>query len=86
MLDVGATINADAQQLIDFAMMGGAMARALLDVEPDGGAAQYRRRGDEGLEEVRVAGQLLKEANLKQLVMSASSRATISAAVRSTSS
>src|SRR5690606_26876788 len=28
-LDIGATIGADAQQLLDFALMGGAMARAL---------------------------------------------------------
>jgi len=32
-LDVGATIGADAQQLMDFALMGGAMARALFEVE-----------------------------------------------------
>jgi len=32
-LDVGATIGADAQQLLDFALMGGAMARALFEVE-----------------------------------------------------
>ena len=67
-LDVGATINADAQQLIDFAMMGGAMARALLDVErPTVGLLNIGVEEMKGLEEVRVAGQLLKEANLKQL-------------------
>ena len=32
-LDVGATIGADAQQLFDFAMMGGAMARALFEID-----------------------------------------------------
>ncbi|NKF33035.1 phosphate acyltransferase, partial [Pseudomonas sp. BGM005] len=32
-LDVGATIGADAQQLMDFALMGGAMARALFEIE-----------------------------------------------------
>jgi len=67
-LDVGATINADAQQLIDFAMMGGAMARALLDVErPTVGLLNIGVEEIKGLEEVRVAGQLLKEADLKQL-------------------
>ncbi len=67
-LDVGATINADAQQLIDFAMMGGAMARALLDVErPSVGLLNIGVEEMKGLEEVRVAGQLLKEANLDHL-------------------
>jgi phosphate acyltransferase len=67
-LDVGATINADAQQLIDFAMMGGAMARALLDVErPTVGLLNIGVEEIKGLEEVRVAGQLLKEANLDRL-------------------
>ena len=67
-LDVGATINADAQQLIDFAMMGGAMARALLDVErPTVGLLNIGVEEIKGLEEVRVAGQLIKEADLKQL-------------------
>jgi glycerol-3-phosphate acyltransferase PlsX len=32
-LDVGATVGADAQQLIDFTMMGAAMARALFEVK-----------------------------------------------------
>jgi len=67
-LDVGATINADAQQLIDFAMMGGAMARALLDVEkPTVGLLNIGVEEMKGLEEVRVAGQLLREADLKHL-------------------
>ena len=67
-LDVGATINADAQQLIDFAMMGGAMARALLDVErPSVGLLNIGVEEMKGLEEVRVAGQILKEANLDHL-------------------
>lgn len=67
-LDVGATINADAQQLIDFAMMGGAMARALLDVErPTVGLLNIGVEEIKGLEEVRVAGQLLREAELNHL-------------------
>ena len=67
-LDVGATINADAQQLIDFAMMGGAMARALLDIEkPTVGLLNIGVEEMKGLEEVRVAGQLLREADLKHL-------------------
>jgi glycerol-3-phosphate acyltransferase PlsX len=42
-LDVGATVGADAQLLIDFTMMGAAMARALFEVEkPTVGLAEYR--------------------------------------------
>ena len=67
-LDVGATINADAQQLVDFAMMGGAMARALLDVaRPSVGLLNIGVEEMKGLEEVRVAGQILKEANFDHL-------------------
>ncbi len=67
-LDVGATINADAQQLVDFAMMGGAMARALLDVaRPSVGLLNIGVDEMKGLEEVRVAGQILKEANFDHL-------------------
>ena len=32
-LDIGATIGADAKQLLDFALMGGAMARALFEIK-----------------------------------------------------
>ena len=32
-LDVGATIGADAQQLVDFSILGSALARALFDIE-----------------------------------------------------
>jgi phosphate acyltransferase len=61
-LDVGATIGADAQQLIDFAMMGGAMARALLGVErPTIGLLNIGVEEIKGLEEVRTAGRLLRE-------------------------
>ena len=46
---VGATIGADAQQLVDFAVMGAAMARALFDIDAaDRRPPQYRRRGSEG--------------------------------------
>lgn len=67
-LDVGATINADAQQLIDFAVMGGAMARALLDIaRPTVGLLNIGVEEMKGLEEIRVAGQLLKEADLHHI-------------------
>ena len=48
-LDVGATIGADARHLVDFAVMGAAMARIVFGIEqPDRRPAQCRRRGDQG--------------------------------------
>ncbi|HUG60332.1 MAG TPA: phosphate acyltransferase PlsX [Methylomirabilota bacterium] len=67
-LDVGATIGADAQQLIDFAVMGGAMARALFQVEKASvGLLNIGVEDVKGNEEVRRAGQLLREADLPNL-------------------
>jgi len=67
-LDVGATIGADAQQLIDFALLGGAMARVLFSIErPTVGLLNIGVEEVKGLEEVRTAGRLLREANLKSL-------------------
>ena len=64
-LDVGATIGADAQQLLDFALMGGAMARALFEVErPTVGLLNVGVEEVKGQEEVREAGRLIREANL----------------------
>ena len=61
-LDVGATIGADAQQLIDFSMMGGAMARALFGVErPTVGLLNICVEEVKGQDEIREAGRLLKE-------------------------
>ena len=63
-LDMGATIGADAQQLVDFAMMGGAMARALFDLKrPTVGLLNIGVEEVKGLEEVRTAGRLLREAD-----------------------
>ncbi|SNZ07359.1 phosphate:acyl-[acyl carrier protein] acyltransferase [Cohaesibacter gelatinilyticus] len=67
-LDVGATIGADAQQLIDFAMMGGAMARALLDIErPTVGLLNIGEEDVKGLDEVKEAGRLMREFELPKL-------------------
>ncbi|WP_106752253.1 phosphate acyltransferase PlsX [Pannonibacter carbonis] len=61
-LDVGASIGADAQQLIDFAILGGAMARALFGVQkPTVGLLNIGVEEVKGLEEVRTAGRILKE-------------------------
>ena len=67
-LDVGATIGADAQQLLDFAVMGGAMARALFEIErPTVGLLNVGVEEMKGQEEVKDAGRLIREANLESL-------------------
>ncbi|MFS8044940.1 phosphate acyltransferase PlsX [Rhizobium sp. BR 314] len=67
-LDVGATIGADAQQLLDFALMGGAMARALFEIErPTIGLLNVGVEEIKGQEDVKDAGRLIREANLESL-------------------
>lgn len=67
-LDVGATIGADAQQLVDFALLGGAMARVLFSIErPTVGLLNIGVEEVKGLEEVRTAGRILRESNLRTL-------------------
>ena len=64
-LDVGATIGADAEQLVDFAIMGEAMARVLLGIEkPSVGLLNVGVEEIKGVEYVKEAGRLLKEADL----------------------
>ncbi|MFD1694634.1 phosphate acyltransferase PlsX [Roseibium aestuarii] len=70
-LDVGATIGADAQQLIDFAILGGAMARALFGVQkPTVGLLNIGVEEVKGLEDVRTAGRLLRDMPLRSLTYS----------------
>ena len=67
-LDVGATIGADARQLVDYAVMGGAMARALLEKKrPTVGLLNIGVEEVKGLEEVREAGSMLREADIPHL-------------------
>jgi glycerol-3-phosphate acyltransferase PlsX len=67
-LDVGATIGADAQQLADYAVMGAAMARVIFQVDrPTVGLLNVGVEEVKGVEEVRAAGRLLREANLPHL-------------------
>lgn len=67
-LDVGATIGADAQQLIDFSILGSAMARALFDVErPTVGLLNVGVEEIKGQEEIKEAGRLLRDANLNTM-------------------
>ena len=67
-LDVGATIGADAHQLIDFAILGAAMSRALFGIErPSVGLLNVGVEEIKGQEEVKEAGQLLREAGLTSM-------------------
>lgn len=64
-LDVGASIGADAQHLVDMAVMGAAMARILFNLErPTVGLLNIGVEEVKGLEEVREAGRILREAHL----------------------
>ncbi|HEU4660041.1 MAG TPA: phosphate acyltransferase PlsX [Pseudolabrys sp.] len=61
-LDVGASIGADADHLVSLAAMGSAMARVLFDIErPTVGLLNIGVEEVKGLEEVRQAGQILRE-------------------------
>jgi phosphate acyltransferase len=64
-LDVGATIGADAEQLFDFAIMGEAMARCLFHLErPTVGLLNVGVEEIKGIEEVKEAARLLRESGL----------------------
>ena len=63
-LDVGASIGADEEHLINLAAMGSAMARVLFDIErPTVGLLNVGVEEIKGLETVREAGQRLREGN-----------------------
>ena len=67
-LDVGASIGADAQHLVDLAVMGGAMARVLFDLDrPSVGLLNIGVEEAKGLEQVREAGRILRETRLSDL-------------------
>src|SRR6516162_132137 len=67
-LDVGATIGGDARHLVDLATMGGAMARVLFDLErPTVGLLNIGVEEVKGLEEVRQAGLVLRQAKRPDL-------------------
>jgi len=64
-LDVGASIGADSDHLVDLAVMGSAMARVLFDLKrPTVGLLNIGVEEVKGLESVREAGRMLREANL----------------------
>jgi glycerol-3-phosphate acyltransferase PlsX len=67
-LDVGASIGADAEHLVDLAVMGAAMARILLGHErPTVGLLNIGVEEAKGLEQVREAGRILREEKFEHL-------------------
>ncbi|PRD41908.1 phosphate acyltransferase PlsX [Phyllobacterium phragmitis] len=67
-LDVGATIGANAQQLVDYAVMGAGMARALFEIKrPTVGLLNVGVEEVKGLDEIREAAQILREVPLAGL-------------------
>jgi phosphate acyltransferase len=65
-LDVGASIGADAQHLVDLAVMGSAMARVLFNIErPTVGLLNIGVEEVKGLEPVREAGRILRETKVR---------------------
>lgn len=59
-LDVGATVGGDARQLVDFAILGAALARALFDQkEPTIGLLNVGTEEVKGLDQVKEAAKIL---------------------------
>ncbi len=60
-LDMGATIGADARQLVDFAVMGGAMAKIVFDLDrPTVGLLNVGVEEMKGIEDVKGAAAILR--------------------------
>lgn len=67
-LDVGATIGADALHLVDMAIMGAAMARIVFALErPTVGLLNVGTEEIKGIEIVKEAGRILRETDLPSL-------------------
>ncbi len=67
-LDVGASIGADAGNLVDMAIMGAAMASIVFDVErPTVGLLNVGVEEIKGVEQVKEAARMLRAANLPSL-------------------
>jgi phosphate acyltransferase len=67
-LDLGASVRADARHLVDFAVMGGAMARVVFGLErPTIGLLNIGVEEVKGLEQVREAGAILREARRRDI-------------------
>lgn len=64
-LDCGANVECDAEQLVDFAVMGEAFARAVLGIErPRVGLLNVGSEEVKGHDAVKSAAQILRQANL----------------------
>jgi glycerol-3-phosphate acyltransferase PlsX len=64
-LDVGANVGADSRQLVEFALMGAALARALFGMErPSVGLLNIGVEEVKGLDEIKKAAAALKDAPL----------------------
>jgi glycerol-3-phosphate acyltransferase PlsX len=62
-LDVGANVGADSRQLVEFALMGAAMARALFGMEePSVGLLNIGVEEVKGIEQIKEAARVLREA------------------------
>ncbi|KAF2989355.1 phosphate acyltransferase PlsX [Methylocystis sp. MJC1] len=67
-LDVGASIGANASHLVDLAIMGSAMARIILGLErPTVGLLNVGTEEIKGVEEVKAAAAILRETDLPGL-------------------
>ncbi len=67
-LDVGATIGADAAHLVNMALMGAAMASILFDIErPTVGLLNVGTEDVKGLDEIKLASTLLRETAITSL-------------------
>jgi len=67
-LDVGATIGADARHLVDLAVMGAAMARVVFDLDrPSVGLLNVGVEEIKGVEAVKEAGRILRESGLPHM-------------------
>jgi glycerol-3-phosphate acyltransferase PlsX len=64
-LDVGANIDQDARQLVDFAILGEAFAKAVFGLDkPSVGILNVGSEDMKGHEEVKAAAQMLKDSGL----------------------
>ncbi len=64
-LDVGASLGANASHLVDLAIMGAAMARVMLGLErPTVGLLNVGAEEIKGIEEVKAASTMLRDLNL----------------------
>jgi len=63
-LDMGATIGADARQLVDYAILGSALARALFNSDsPTVGLLNIGTEEGKGLDYINEAGKILQQAS-----------------------